>query len=1674
MKQKITPKVRLNIPTLLFILLFYSVGLFGQTSEAVFSWNSQVSCLAYDEDPNRKRFIELIDESQCLRVCENSQVTYSINGPSISQIEWFATGQQSAFTSPNQLNFTVLWGDNGSGSVHFIVTLNNGNQISKTVCIEKLISPKAKFAIISNQTDLTFCEETPLFFTNLSTDNGGSSLVTYLWDFGDGTFSNEFQPTHTYDTSGSYQVTLTVTNECNCSSTFSEIINISKLGFDIGCLSVACENSTQTYSAPVNFCERYYWDVIGGSILNDNSSSIDVLWDNVDDSGFGYVQAMDMCSQCPSWVTVKIPIIKSVGVISGDETLCLSEQKRYSLPQWPGTFFEWSLIDLDTNLPADGLLVTDQINEVVVTALQPGTYLLKASYFNELIGCGGNAELTLTIKREHFINGNFIVCKDETGSYQSSISNTSWQLFFNNSLVGSGFGSTFQYLFAQSGIYRLVTTSPVTCTDEKFITVYDANDFEGDILGEVLACPGVTYEYAFPPVGSTFVLNWSVDGGIILGSNQGSQVNIMFNEQVPQIGYYTVKVTKQLNQSPFCESEPIVLFVYPKEMNVVIQNIDQESEFCPSSFTSFSFTFDFMNEVENINWRIESIMGNSSFGNILSGQGTDNIQVSWNEISDSNQGFVFVDVRFCGRVETFSYPISLFQIPVIQFTDGINTLCSGSSNAVSWVISSSIPIQSGTIVWSLENGTTVEQIISSTSTSFTSPQMFFPNTNTSNIQQQVTATIINANACNNNVSVTKNITLKPSPIITISPGYNYNICPDSSGQFSVTLTANLQGGITTVGGIQWFKMVNNVPQQIFTGISNNGINLTITEQLGLGQYFAQATADNGCTERSRIISLMSLCLVPQGCDLGFTPTVSASLTTPHDCTTFEIVGNYTHTPADIRWFLPPIHTGLTLVSSTNMANQTIGQFSVTTPGNYLIFYEVGYDNGNGDLCYFSDFVEINVPFIADLRYELSCLGNGLHQLSLFDNSTHILTPAEFQQQQYTFFINQVAQPNPNNQNFLNVSNLSPGVYSIGLQISNPMYPDITTCYNELSIELFAAPDTQFTIVHDPNCVEQAVFLTLNSAVQEGFQYRWSFDNTSFVVPPTQVGQFTTVINLGINPQQNETTPITLTITDPNGCVHTQQISTDEVVSQAIYEMDIVGGGPYCVGEAVLLSLQNNLPSNVPVGFQWMRGSQPIAGATGATYAPTISGNYWVILYNDQGCSFTSIGATAVSFFPATHVSINAPATVCAHTPFTLNAQVSGAGTVESRWLLNGVPLGIWSVNTNHQLTQTLGAGTFVYRLEVRDATTGSCFNFAEFTVQVIPTPTVQAYFNILECEPYLIELTAQASVSGGTFLWSNGQNGSTIYVSHGGAYQVTYLANTGCSTTYQIFVPKHPEVYTWVFPTGCYSICGQWLENGIEIPAPNASFDEFTWYHEHVAALNGSEYSPNFQLTHSSGAYHLSLTNEFCTATSGYLELSSNDCPDCDLFFAIERVLVEPHPYLSFLIQGTLFNPFSTNVSVEISAPNNDGIYVPSTVFIPASGSFNFMHLVFIPNASYVFGNPISFRVTFKDESGRILCTRDSSIDVRRFISAKINRFASFDFYPNPATEQIFLKYELEEEEKGSIEVYDLNGRLRNQFVLHQTKGTHTQNVSHLPSGQYIIVLKANGNPVSQHILIKK
>lgn len=88
-----------------------------------------------------------------------------------------------------------------------------GSMLSRTITKEAF--PVAGFSVVSS----ILCEESAVVFTNESLD-----ADTYLWDFGDGTTSDQQDPSHIYQEAGEYEVTLTASHTTGGQPSESKIL----------------------------------------------------------------------------------------------------------------------------------------------------------------------------------------------------------------------------------------------------------------------------------------------------------------------------------------------------------------------------------------------------------------------------------------------------------------------------------------------------------------------------------------------------------------------------------------------------------------------------------------------------------------------------------------------------------------------------------------------------------------------------------------------------------------------------------------------------------------------------------------------------------------------------------------------------------------------------------------------------------------------------------------------------------------------------------------------------------------------------------------------------------------------------------------------------------------------------------------------------------------------------------------------------------------------------------------------------------------------------------------------------------------------------------------------------------------------------------------------------------
>ncbi|WP_333693661.1 PKD domain-containing protein [Flavobacterium sp.] len=252
-------RARLNLrfftPFILVSFLLLTSIVNSQNNPISILFGGSVGCQVYasgepPRDEKEPLFLEDIGDSNCFRICENRIIYYSLqNLPPNSTVVWNAIGGTVQNTTTDGTE--VYWGSAGMGSLQIQITTGT-TVLNKTLCFEKIIGPRASFEVVpfepNEQNYILGCIDQTLYFTNTSHANGGSAIVSYHWDFGDGVTSSAENPTHVYTADGYYGIKLTVTNACNCTHTYSLIAEIGKRGFDISCPSIVCEGQRATYS----------------------------------------------------------------------------------------------------------------------------------------------------------------------------------------------------------------------------------------------------------------------------------------------------------------------------------------------------------------------------------------------------------------------------------------------------------------------------------------------------------------------------------------------------------------------------------------------------------------------------------------------------------------------------------------------------------------------------------------------------------------------------------------------------------------------------------------------------------------------------------------------------------------------------------------------------------------------------------------------------------------------------------------------------------------------------------------------------------------------------------------------------------------------------------------------------------------------------------------------------------------------------------------------------------------------------------------------------------------------------------------------------------------------------------------------------------------------------------
>jgi len=209
----------------------------------------------------------------------NASESYDPDGTIVSYLWDFGDG-----TNTTDVVVTHAYADNGSYTVTLTVT--DDDAASAIVSATKTVLNRPPVALFTESATTVFTGEVIHFDASASYDPDGT-IVSYLWDFGDGTNATGIVVQHSYVDDGVYTVTLTITDNDGASSSATDakkVLNRPPVASFTESATIVYKgevihfNASQSYD-PDGTIVSYFWDFSDGT--NATGATVDHSYINV-------------------------------------------------------------------------------------------------------------------------------------------------------------------------------------------------------------------------------------------------------------------------------------------------------------------------------------------------------------------------------------------------------------------------------------------------------------------------------------------------------------------------------------------------------------------------------------------------------------------------------------------------------------------------------------------------------------------------------------------------------------------------------------------------------------------------------------------------------------------------------------------------------------------------------------------------------------------------------------------------------------------------------------------------------------------------------------------------------------------------------------------------------------------------------------------------------------------------------------------------------------------------------------------------------------------------------------------------------------------------------------------------------------------------------------------------
>ncbi len=849
----------------------------------------------------------------------------------------FGNGNSATTANPS-----TVYSDSGTYAVTLTVTNSNGCSDDSTRTVRANLSPTA----IAATTDTAGCAPYTSTFTNSSLN-----ATSYQWNFGDGGTSTVATPTHTYNSSGNYTVTLIASNASGCRDTlvFPYAINVNNK--PVAAFTPASASGCVPYTVTFNNTSSqisgatYLWNFGNG----DTDTTKNPTYTFTNTGSFIVSMIVTNASGCMDSIshTVNVNGLPVAMASTNDTTGCTPLAVSFTNSSTNATSYIWNF--------GNGLTST--------TPNPTHTYTTGGLYTVTLIaitsnGCRDTFTLPYQINIKQSPLANFSQstttgCSPLAVTFtntSTNISGTVWNWNFGNGATSSLQNPTAFY--PDSGTYQITLWAMNSngCMDDTVRTVR-VNQTPTAIAAtnDTVGCTPYNVNFSNNSLNAASY-NWNFGDGI-------TSTTPVPNHTYTNAGTYTV--TLIATSSAGCKDTLIL----PNNITV---NQTPVASFTKSVSTGCSpLTVNFNNTSTQTN----SASYQWSFGNGTTSTLT-NPTVQYTDSGNYTVTLVTTNASGCSDSTSQQIHVDLSPKAIATTTDTL-----GCSPHTAVFTNSSINATSYT--WNFGDGTT-----STTS----NPTHTYANTG----NYTVTLIVSNAAGCRDTLVLPQTIQVNQTPMAAFTPSA-------TSGCSPLTINFNNQSSDTINANFAW---------NFGNGTTSNALNPTnVFADSGAFAVTLIITNANGCKDTAtHNIQVMQ------------TPTANAFTNDTTGCSPFT--ANFTSLPTNsdsVVW-----HFGNGTTASGNNVQATYTQPGIYQP--YLIAYN---STGCTDTFYLPKTIRVKLSPVADFAADqnASCSGTNF----TFNNlSSDTLSPV------YQWTIGGFSTNNPS----FSIPLLTPGFYTVALTVTN--------------------------------------------------------------------------------------------------------------------------------------------------------------------------------------------------------------------------------------------------------------------------------------------------------------------------------------------------------------------------------------------------------------------------------------------------------------------------------------------------------------------------------------------------------------------------------------------------------------------------------------------------------------